>query len=123
VGDNVRKKIPEFTYDFKDLFFAVAIRIGSSETLHTDWGDFRRGGMAYVLTLTEWEGGGDLRLPQLGISVKPVAGDVTCFQAGRLLHDATTPHDGQRVVLTLFTCNGLYADALGAGWYKKFDKK
>ena len=83
--------------------------MGSSDELHTDWGDNRRGGVAFVIPLTVWEGGGDLRLPQLGVSARPVAGDVTCFQADRLLHQATTP-GGERVVLTLFTCNGLFAN-------------
>jgi hypothetical protein len=78
--------------------------------------------MAFILTLTDWNGGGELKLPQLRISVRPIPGDVTCFQAGRLLYEATTPHDGERVVLTLFTCNGLYADTFGPGWYKVFDE-
>jgi hypothetical protein len=108
--------LPEFKWDFKDLFFAVATRIGSSETLHTDWGDCRRGGIAFVLTLTEWRGGGDVVLPQLGVSVRPVPGDVTIVQAARLLHLATTPEEGERVVLTLFTDNGLFADTFRDNW-------
>jgi hypothetical protein len=49
VEDHVWKKLKgQFEYDFKDLFFAVATRIGSSEELHTDWGDFRWGGMAFT---------------------------------------------------------------------------
>jgi hypothetical protein len=47
----------------KIFFFAVATRIGLSEELHTDWGDFHWGGMAFVLTLTDWNGGGELKLP------------------------------------------------------------
>jgi hypothetical protein len=102
--------LPAFKWDFKDLFFGVATRIGSSDKLHTDWGDYRYGGIAFVLTLTEWTGGGDLELPQLGVSVRPVPGDVLCFQAGRLLHAVTTPEEGERVVLTFFTDNGLFVN-------------
>jgi hypothetical protein len=110
VGDYVRANLPEFKWDFKDLFFSIATRVGSSDRLHTDWGDYRYGGIAFVLTLTEWKAGGDIELPQLGVSVRPVPGDVLCFQAGRLLHAATTP-EGERVVLTFFTDNGLFANA------------
>jgi hypothetical protein len=111
IGNFLQEACPAFTWDFKDLFFGVSVRVGSSDVLHTDWSDNRRGGVAFVIPLTTWEQGGDLKLPQLGISARPVAGDVTCFQAGRLLHEATTP-SGERVVLTLFTCNGLFASAL-----------
>ena len=112
VGDHVRRVVPGFKWDYKDLFFAVATRVGSSDNLHTDWGDCRRGGIAFVLTLSKWKGGGDLEFPQLGISVRPVPGDVAFMQAGRLLHRATMPEEGERVVITLFTDNNLFADAL-----------
>jgi hypothetical protein len=69
-----------------------------------------------VLTLTGWKGGGDLVFPQLKISVTPVVGDITCFQAGRLVHMTTTPEEGDRVVLTLFTDNNLFAKALKGTW-------
>jgi hypothetical protein len=73
--------------------------------------------MAFVLTLSEWCGGGDLVLPQLNVSVRPVPGDVTCVQAARLLHKTTTPHKGKHVVVTLFTDNGLFPWAFGEDWY------
>jgi hypothetical protein len=95
VGEHVREKVPGFKWDFKDLFFGVATRIGSSENFHTDWGDCHHGGIAFMLTLTDWRGGGDIELPQLGLSVCPVPGDVTCVQASCLLHWATTPEEGE----------------------------
>jgi hypothetical protein len=117
IGDRIRALHPNLPFSFHDVFFSVAIRIGSSEKYHTDWSDCRRGGMAFVLTLSEWSGGGDLVLPQLKRSVRPVPGDVTCVQAARLLHQTTTPGKGQRVVLTFFTDNALFPWAFGEEWY------
>jgi hypothetical protein len=118
----LKENFPSFAFDFKDLFFAVGVRVGSSETAHIDWGDNRRGGMAFVVTISEFDLGGEIVLPQLEIRVCPVIGDVVCFQAGRLLHEATTPHGGRRVVLTLFTCNGLYASTFGSLEKQKREK-
>jgi hypothetical protein len=111
VGTYVKANLPTFKWNFKDLFFSVATRIGSSDKLHTDWGDYCHGSIAFVLTLTEWTGGGDLELPQLGVSIHPVPGDVLCFQAGHLLYAVTTPEEGERVVLTFFTDNSLFVKA------------
>jgi hypothetical protein len=68
------------------VFFVVAVRVGPSERSHTDWRDCRHGGMAFVLTLSEWSGGWDLVLPQLNVSVRPVPGNVTCEYVACLLH-------------------------------------
>jgi hypothetical protein len=119
ITEYLKGACPDFVWDFKSLFFGVGIRVRSSEELHIDWGDCHRGGMAFVVTLTEWTGGGDINLPQLGVSIRPLAGDVTCFQAGRLLHEATSPEDGERVVLTLFTCNNLFVSAFPDTWKEK----
>jgi hypothetical protein len=116
ITEHLKGAAPDFIWDFKSLFFGVGIRVGSSEKLHIDWGDCRRGGMAIVITLTKWTTGGDIKFPQLGISICPLAGDVTCFQAGRLLHEATAPQGGERVVLTLFTCNNLFVSAFPNTW-------
>jgi hypothetical protein len=64
--------------------------------------------LAFLITLGGWEEGGDLMLPQLGVSLKPLPCDIVGFQAGRLLHWTTPPTRGERLVLTLFTDNFLY---------------
>jgi hypothetical protein len=116
IGARMRQLNPDLPFDFHDVFFAVATWEGSSNVIHTDWGDCRRGGMSFVVTLTSWTGGGVLQVPQLKVSVCPVPGDVTAVQAGRLLHKTTTPKSGRRVVLTLFTDNALFADRFSKDW-------
>jgi hypothetical protein len=114
IREYVKEYLPDVPYDFHGAFFAIAVRRGTSDVIHTDWSNARGGSMAYNLTTGSWQNGGYLEVYQCKMKTQTMMGDMIGIQAQRLLH-RTTPvkdpedPDSDRVVFTCFTENTLYA--------------
>ncbi|KAL0947186.1 hypothetical protein HGRIS_013310 [Hohenbuehelia grisea] len=86
--------------DFEGAFFTAAVKEGSSEILHLDWNDDKRGGITWVIPVGDWKGG-EFCSPQLHGRFPIAQGQVLGVQTRRIVH-CGTPAVGRRVVFTLF---------------------
>lgn len=94
--------------DFEGTFTMVAVKEGSSERTHVDCNDQ---GITWVLPIGDWEGG-DMVFPQLKLQVPLRSGELLGFSANLLAHHCTPITSGNRLVITMFTCKHIFADAL-----------
>ena len=85
--------------DFKGAFFCLAIKEGGSSTLHLDFHDYKLG-WAWIWCVGDFVGG-ELCLPQLGIKIPLVPGQMISFMAGSLAH-CSAPISGRKIVFTGF---------------------
>jgi hypothetical protein len=74
----------QYPFNFGGTFLTLVIKAGSSEIPHLDSLDGVKG-YAYLLTFREYTGG-DLALPQLGLKVPLVPGQLLMFNARLLAH-------------------------------------
>ena len=85
--------------DFKGAFFCLAIKEGGSSMLHLDFHDYKLG-WAWVWCVGDFVEG-ELCLPQLGIKIPLVPGQMIAFMAWSLAH-CSAPISGRRIVFTGF---------------------
>jgi hypothetical protein len=76
------------------------VKEGGSRNLHLDFHDYKLG-WAWVWCVGDFEGG-ELCLPQLGVKIPLVPGQLIAFMAGSLAH-FTAPFKGKRIVFTGFS--------------------
>ncbi|KAJ6616092.1 hypothetical protein B0H10DRAFT_2038796 [Mycena sp. CBHHK59/15] len=86
-------------FDFLGLFTTIAVKEGSSERVHVDWGDNLHR-YAFVFTAGDYIGG-DFCVPQLGNRIAVPPGAVLAART-RLLAHCSTPAQGRRLVFTCF---------------------
>ncbi|KAK7442562.1 hypothetical protein VKT23_016160 [Stygiomarasmius scandens] len=87
--------------DFEGSFFCAAIKEGSSELWHVDWNDDPNT-LTWVIPIGEgWEGA-EFCVPQLGVKVPILPGQILGALTRRLVHCAAPSCGGRRLVLTLF---------------------
>lgn len=78
----------------------MAIKEGGSERIHLDFNDDKRN-PSWVMAVGAWKGG-KMSLPQLGVNVPILGGQLMSAMTGTLAHSAT-PVEGRRIVFTFFT--------------------
>ncbi|KAJ7903248.1 hypothetical protein B0H13DRAFT_2512242 [Mycena leptocephala] len=107
IVDRIHKRIRKYldrdledypNFDFLGLFTTIAVKEGTSENVHIDWGDNLHR-FAYVFTVGDYSGG-DFCTPQLGGRIAVPPGSVLAART-RLLAHCSTPAKGRRLV---FTC-------------------
>ena len=94
--------------EFESAFTTVAVKEGSSERIHVDYNDQ---GITWVLPIGEWEGG-EMVFPQLKLKVPLRSGELLGFSANLLAHHSMPIIWGNCLVITMFTCKHIFADAL-----------
>ncbi|KAJ6609188.1 hypothetical protein B0H10DRAFT_2194014 [Mycena sp. CBHHK59/15] len=92
-------------FDFLGLFTTIAVKEGSSERVHVDWGDNLHR-YAFVFTAGDYIGG-DFCVPQLGNRIAVPPGAVLAART-RLLAHCSTPAQGRRLVFTCFVDSMLF---------------
>ncbi|KAF5365354.1 hypothetical protein D9757_013779 [Collybiopsis confluens] len=97
--------------DFGGAFFAVAVKIGSSEVDHLDWTDDVKG-LTWVSGVGDWVGA-DLRAIETGYQFPLQAGDALAGNMRLVVHSASPVVSGERITLTFFTCSVLAKHSLG----------
>ncbi|KAJ7837323.1 hypothetical protein B0H13DRAFT_1651620, partial [Mycena leptocephala] len=112
--DEIHKRIRKYlardlegypNFDFLGLFTTVAVKEGTSENVHIDWGDNLHR-FAYVFTAGDYSGG-DFCTPQLGGRIAVPPGSVLAART-RLLAHCSTPAKGCRLVFTCFVDSMLF---------------
>ncbi|THU98901.1 hypothetical protein K435DRAFT_659953, partial [Dendrothele bispora CBS 962.96] len=91
--------------DFHGAFLCVAVKEGSSEILHLDWQDDPNV-FAWIAPVGKGWTGGDFCLPQLGLRVPILPGQVVGALTRRLIHASSVVTSGRRIVLTCFSDRG-----------------
>ncbi|KAK7464174.1 hypothetical protein VKT23_006340 [Stygiomarasmius scandens] len=87
--------------DFEGSFFCAAIKEGSSELWHVDWNDDPNT-LTWIIPVGQgWEGA-EFCVPQLGVKVPILPGQVLGALTRCLVHCAAPSSGGRRLVLTLF---------------------
>ncbi|KAK7046462.1 hypothetical protein R3P38DRAFT_2688831 [Favolaschia claudopus] len=87
--------------DLGGLFFAIAVKAGSSEVLHIDWNDNLHK-FALIFCAGSFEGG-EVCLPQLGRRIPLRPGSLLALRTRLLAHAAIVGGSGFRLVFTCFT--------------------
>ncbi|VDC03684.1 unnamed protein product [Peniophora sp. CBMAI 1063] len=96
-GESLRsRKWLQFQY-----FVTMAVKEGSSEKSHLDLMDWKDW-LTLVFSIGTYESDSFFVLPQLGLKVNMRPGDGIAFLSNHLMHWATYPTDGRRLVFTCF---------------------
>ncbi|KAK7052365.1 hypothetical protein R3P38DRAFT_3255550 [Favolaschia claudopus] len=96
------------------LFFAVAVKHGSSQYIHLDGNDFQAL-WTFIVVISSKDGkwmGGDFFAPQLGGRIPVRGGQAIAAQTKILAHCGMEVHGEGRLVLTCFSHNAMVAKAL-----------
>lgn len=92
-------------------FVCFAVKEGSSELGHCDFMDSDEY-LTFTFSIGTYTSPSYLVLPQLGFKIELRPGDCAAFLARRLVHFATRPTDGRRVVFTCFVDRYLVGQVL-----------
>ncbi|KAJ7605397.1 hypothetical protein DFH06DRAFT_1347699 [Mycena polygramma] len=100
--------------DWEGVFFAAAVKEGSSELVHIDWND-AHALLTFIFVASEpgseWEGG-EFCCPQLGYKIPFRGGQVIAARTRMVAHCGATVSGGGRLVVTCFSDNLLLEHAL-----------
>lgn len=111
ISDRINKTIKEAFADQDDIYlnsiFLVKHLKNDFLRLHSDSGDGYQQHFAYssVLYLNTVENGGELEFPNLGLTIKPVVGDLVVFitQGDDMIHEVKTTNEERYTMPMWFT--------------------
>jgi hypothetical protein len=88
--------------DLGPAFCTIGVKLGSSERIHLDHKDDTRH-PAWLVAIGNWEGGGEVVLPQLNQKIPLLPRHSLGFLARILAHCTMPVQTGNRLIVTCFT--------------------